>query len=165
MNWLDIVVIVFLAISTITGLRKGLIKTIIPLVGIIIAVVLAGRFYGSVADWLSTWLHSPSQANIAGFAIIFVAVVIASLIIASLLSKFLSLLLLGWVDKLGGAILGLVMGGLVCGAILTILTKYNFPGMEGTIHDSSLASFFVAHLNMVLPFLPSDFDSVRQFFD
>jgi membrane protein required for colicin V production len=165
MNWLDIVVIVFLAISTITGLRKGLIKTIIPLVGIIIAVVLAGRFYGSVADWLSTWLHSPSQANIAGFAIIFVAVVIASLIIASLLSKFLSLLLLGWVDKLGGAILGLVMGGLVCGAILTIITKYNFPGMEGTVHDSSLASFFVAHFNMVLPFLPSDFDSVRQFFD
>ena len=165
MNWLDIVVIVFLAISTITGLRKGLIKTIIPLVGIIIAVVLAGRFYGSVADWLSTWLHSPSQANIAGFAIIFVAVVIASLIIASLLSKFLSLLLLGWVDKLGGAILGLVMGGLVCGAILTIITKYNFPGMEGTIHDSNLASFFVAHFNMVLPFLPSDFDSVRQFFD
>ena len=165
MNWIDIVVIVFLAISTITGLRKGLIKTIIPLVGIIIAVVLAGRFYGSVADWLSTWLHSPSQANIAGFTIIFVAVVIASLIIASLLSKFLSLLLLGWVDKLGGAILGLVMGGLVCGAILTIITKYNFPGMEGTIHDSSLASFFVAHFNMVLPFLPSDFDSVRQFFD
>ena len=165
MNWIDIVVIVFLAISTITGLRKGLIKTIIPLVGIIIAVVLGGRFYGSVADWLSTWLHSPSQANIAGFAIIFVAVVIASLIIASLLSKFLSLLLLGWVDKLGGAILGLVMGGLVCGAILTIITKYNFPGMEGTIHDSSLASFFVAHFNMVLPFLPSDFDSVRQFFD
>ena len=165
MNWIDIVVIVFLAISTITGLRKGLIKTIIPLVGIIIAVVLAGRFYGSVADWLSTWLHSPSQANIAGFAIIFVAVVIASLIIASLLSKFLSLLLLGWVDKLGGAILGLVMGGLVCGAILTIITKYNFPGMEGTIHDSNLASFFVAHFNMVLPFLPSDFDSVRQFFD
>jgi membrane protein required for colicin V production len=164
MNWLDIVIIVFLAITVITGLSKGLIKTIIPLVGIIIAVVLAGRFYGSVADWLSTWLHSPSQANIAGFAIIFVAVVIVSLIIASLLSKFLSLLLLGWVDKLGGAVLGFVIGGLVCGAILTIITKYNFPGAEGTIHDSNLASFFVNNFNMVLPFLPSEFDSVRQFF-
>jgi len=164
MNWLDIVIIVFLAITVITGLSKGLIKTIIPLVGIIIAVVLAGHSYGSVADWLSTWLHSPSQANIAGFAIIFVAVVIVSLIIASLLSKFLSLLLLGWVDKLGGAVLGFVIGGLVCGAILTIITKYNFPGMEGTIHDSNLASFFVNNFNMVLPFLPSEFDSVRQFF-
>jgi membrane protein required for colicin V production len=164
MNWLDIVIIVFLAITVITGLSKGLIKTIIPLIGVILGVVLAGRFYGSVADWLSTWLHSPSQANIAGFAIIFVAVVIVSLIIASLLNKFLSLLLLGWVDKLGGAVLGFVIGGLVCGAILTIITKYNFPGMEGTIHDSNLASFFVNNFNMVLPFLPSKFDSVRQFF-
>ena len=164
MNWLDVIVIIFLVVTTITGLSKGLIKTIIPLVGVILGVVLAGRFYGSVADWLSTWLHSPSQANIAGFAIIFVAVVIVSLIIASLLSKFLSLLLLGWVDKLGGAVLGFVIGGLVCGAILTIITKYNFPGMEGTIHDSNLASFFVNNFNMVLPFLPGEFDSVHQFF-
>ncbi len=164
MNWLDIVIIVFLAITVITGLGKGLIKTIIPLIGVILGVVLAGRFYGSVADWLSTWLHSSSQANIVGFAIIFIVVVIVALIVASLLSKFLSLLLLGWIDKLGGAVLGFVIGGLVCGAILTIITKYNFPGMAGTIHDSNLASFFVNNFNMVLPFLPSKFDSVRQFF-
>jgi membrane protein required for colicin V production len=164
MNWLDIVVIVFLVITTFTGLTKGLIKTIIPLVGIIIGVVLAGRFYGSVADWLSHWLHSTSQANIVGFAIIFIVVVIVSLIVASLLSKFLSLLLLGWVDKLGGAALGFVIGGFICGAILTLFAKYNFPGMAGTIHDSSLASFFVEHFNMVLPFLPKEFDSARQFF-
>jgi len=164
MNWLDIVIIIFLAITTITGLSRGLVKTIIPLVGIILGVVLAGHFYGSVADWLSHWFHSPSQANIAGFAIIFIVVVIVSLIIASLLSKFLSLLLLGWVDKLGGAVLGFVIGGLVCGAILTLITKYNFAGIEGTIRNSSLASFFVAHFNMALPLLPKEFDSAHQFF-
>jgi membrane protein required for colicin V production len=165
MNWLDVVIIVFLVITTFTGLSKGFIKSIIPLVGIVIGIVLAGRFYGSVADWLSTWLHSSSQANIAGFAIIFVVVVIISLIIASLLSKFLSLLFLGFVDKLAGAGLGFVTGSFICGAILTLITKYNFPGMSGSIHNSNLASFFVGHFNMVLPFLPKEFDSVRQFFD
>lgn len=164
MNWLDVVIIVSLVIITFTGLSKGFIKTIIPLLGIIIGIVLAGRFYGSVADWLSTWLHSSSQANIAGFAIILVVVVIVALIIASLLSKFLSLLFLGWVDKLGGAVLGFVIGGFIFGAILTLITKYNFPGMEGTIQNSSLASFFVNRFNMVLPFLPKEFDSARQFF-
>jgi membrane protein required for colicin V production len=164
MNWLDIVIIVFLVITTFTGLSKGFIKTIIPLLGIILGVVLAGRFYGSVGDGLSTWLHSPSQANIAGFAIIFIAVVIVSLIIASLLSKFLSLLFLGWVDTLGGAVLGFIIGGFVCGAIFTLITKYTFPGMQGTVHNSALASFFVDRFNMVLPFLPREFDSARQFF-
>ncbi len=165
MNWLDVVIIVFLVITTFTGLSKGFIKSIIPLLGIILGVVLAGRFYGSVADWLSTWLHSSSQANIAGFVIIFAAVVIVSLIVASLLSKFLSLLFLGFIDKLGGAALGFVIGGFICGALLTLITKYNFTGMEGSIHNSALASFFVNRFNMVLPFLPKEFDSARQFFD
>jgi membrane protein required for colicin V production len=164
MNWLDIVIIVFLAITTITGLTKGLIKTIIPLVGVILAIVLAGRFYGSVGDLLSTWLHSSSQTNIIGFAIIFIVVIIVSLIIAFLLSKFLSLLLLGWIDKLGGAALGFVIGSFVIGAILTVITKYHFRGMEGAIQNSHLASFFVAHFNLVLPLLPKEFDSVHQFF-
>ena len=164
MNWLDIVIVIFLGITTITGLSRGLVKTIIPLVGIILGVVLAGHFYGSVADGLSTWFHSPSQAKIAGFAIIFIVVVIVSLIIASLLSKLLSLLLLGWVDRLGGAVLGLVIGGLVCGTILTLITKPNFPGVEGTVQGSTLASFFVDHFNIVLPILAKGFDSVHQFF-
>jgi membrane protein required for colicin V production len=164
MNWLDIVIIIFLAITTITGLSRGLVKTIIPLVGIIVGVVLAGHFYGSVANWLSHWSHSPSQANIVGFAIILIVVVIVSLIIAWLLSKFINLLLLGWVDKLGGAALGFVIGGLACGAILTIITKYHFAGIEGSIQGSRLASFFVAHFNMALPFLPKGFNDVRQFF-
>jgi len=164
MNWLDVLILIFLIILTITGLRKGLIKTVIPLIGIIIGVVLAGHFYGSMASWLSGWLESPNQAKIVAFAIIFILVVVVSLIIASLLSKFLSLLFLGWADKLGGAILGLVMAALICGAILTIITKYNFPGMEGSIHDSALASFLVNNFPIVLPLLPGDFDSVRDFF-
>ena len=164
MNWLDIVIVIFLGITTITGLSRGLVKIIIPLVGIILGVVLAGQFYGSLADGLSHWFHSPSQANIAGFVIIFIIFVMVSLIIAWLLSKFLSLLLLGWVDKLGGAVLGFVIGGLVCGTILTIITKYNFAGIEGSIRGSSLASFFVNHFNMALPLLPREFNSVHQFF-
>jgi membrane protein required for colicin V production len=164
LNWLDIAIIVFLAITAVIGLSKGFVKTISILVGIILGVVLAGRFSGPVADWLSTALHNPTQAKMAGFAIIFIAVVIISLIIAALLRKLLSLLLLGWVDRLGGAVAGLVIGGLVCGAILTLITEHNFAGIEGTIRDSSLASFFVDHFNIVLPILAKGFNSVHQFF-
>ena len=164
LNGLDIVIIVFLAITAIIGLSKGLIKTISTLVGIILGVVLAGRFSGPIADWLSTVLHNPIQVKIAGFAIILIVFLIISLIIASLLSKLLSLLLLGWVDRLGGAVLGLVIGGLVCGAILTPITEHNFAGIEGAIRGSTFASFFVDHFNIVLPILAKGFDSVHQFF-
>jgi len=164
LNGLDIVIIVFLVITAIIGFSKGFIKTISTLVGIILGVVLAGRFSGPIADGLSTVLHNPIQVKIAGFAIIFIIFLAISLIISLLLSKFLSLLLLGWVDRLGGAVLGLVVGGLACSAILTLITKHNFLGVEGTVQGSSLASFFVDHFNIVLPVLAKGFDSVHQFF-
>jgi membrane protein required for colicin V production len=164
LNGLDIVIIIFLVITAIIGFSKGLIKTVSTLAGIILGVVLAGLFSGPIADWLSTALHNPVQIKIAGFAIIIIVFLIISLIVAALLSKLLSLLLLGWVDRLGGAVLGLVIGGLVCSAILTPITKHNFVGIEGTVQGSSLASFFVDHFNIVLPILAKGLDSVHQFF-
>ncbi len=164
MNWLDAVIIVFLAISTVAGLSNGLMKSIIPLIGIIVGIVLAGRFYGTMADWLSGWLENPGQANIAGFAIIFVLVILAAFILASLLSKFLSALKLGWVDKLGGAILGLITAALIWGAILTVIARFHTPYVETTLKDSALSTFLLNKFPMVLPFLPNEFDVVRDFF-
>jgi membrane protein required for colicin V production len=162
MNWLDIVIIVFLAVIVVTGLSKGLIKTLLPLIGIVVGIALAGQFYDSMASWLSNWLESENQAKIVGFIIIFSLVMIVAFILASILSRFLSLLFLGWLDKLAGGVLGFFLAGFVCGAILTILTKFGF--MEDSIRDSSVATFFVDRFPMVLPLLPKEFDSVRQFF-
>jgi membrane protein required for colicin V production len=164
MNWLDIVLVVFLAITTVTGLINGLVRSVIPLVGIILAVVLAGHFYVSFGDWLDQWIKNPDQAKIAGFAIIFMLVIIIGFVIASILSKLLISLHLGWIDRLGGAALGFIIGGLICGALLAVVAKYNVYDMETTIQGSALATFFLSSFPLVFPFLPNEFDSVRDFF-
>jgi uncharacterized membrane protein required for colicin V production len=48
MNWLDIAIIIIVLIPTYIGFRRGLIGTVIPLLGIILAIVFAGIFYDSV---------------------------------------------------------------------------------------------------------------------
>lgn len=164
MNWLDIIIILVLVIPTLIGLKTGLIKTVLPLVGIVLGIFLAGRFYGSMAGWLSSWLESPSQSKIAAFAIIFVLVMVAMLVFATVLSRFLKLVLLGWLDRLGGMVFGLAIGGLVSSALLAVITKYQFPGVENTVQDSALAAFFLDHFPFVLGLLPGEFDAVRQFF-
>ena len=45
MNWFDIVLIVVLALLTFLGLRRGFISMVLPLVGLIIGVILAGQHY------------------------------------------------------------------------------------------------------------------------
>jgi membrane protein required for colicin V production len=149
--------------------RGGFTHTFLPLVGIMLAVALAGLFYGSVADLLSSWLDSRSQATIIAFFIVFVLVLIASvelfLIFASIsTSKRPNVPMIGWVDRVGGLIFGLTIGSIISGAFLSLAAKYSSPGLETTIKDSALAAFFLDHFPFVLHLLPNEFDTVRQFF-
>jgi membrane protein required for colicin V production len=149
--------------------RGGFTHTLLPLVGIMLAVALAGLFYGSVADLLSSWLDSRSQATIIAFFIVFVLVLIASvelfLIFASIsTSKRPNVPMIGWVDRVGGLIFGLTIGSIMSGAFLSLAAKYSSPGLETTIKDSALAAFFLDHFPFVLHLLPNEFDTVRQFF-
>ena len=161
MNWLDIVIIVALAISTFFGLRMGIIKAVLSLAGLIVGVILAGRYYMP----LSEQLHFITQAGIArivAFAIILIGVMIIAAVLAKFLKWAASVVMLGWANHLGGAIFGFVLGAVVCGAILAILIK--FLGIAGIIVESNIAAILLDNFPLVLALLPSEFDTIRSFF-
>jgi membrane protein required for colicin V production len=140
MNWLDIVIIVVVAALGIAGLRQGMIRTVFGIAGLIGGIFLAGRYYDELAALLfpsgATW------ANIVSYAIIAVATLVVAGVIGWLLAKLVNFAALGWLDKLVGCILGIVIGGLLCAAILAIVVKY-YPGIEATINQSVIARFLV----------------------
>jgi membrane protein required for colicin V production len=162
MNWLDVVIIVLLVIPTVIGLKTGVIKILFTVVGVIVGVILAGRFSDSLAGLL-TFIDNPGWAKTAAFAIIMIGVLIVAGALAALLSSVISAVLLGWVNHLGGAILGLLLGAIFCAALLTMWV--NYLGITSVVTDSILASFFLDRFPIVLGLLPSEFDSVRSFFD
>jgi membrane protein required for colicin V production len=161
MNWLDIVIIVVAVLLGIVGLRQGIIKTVFGIAGLIGGIVLAGRYYDELAAVLSpsgaTWV------NIAAYAIILIATLIVAGVIGRLVAKLVHLVLLGWLDRLVGCILGVFIGGLLCAAILAIVVKY-YPGTEAVISQSGLARFLMERFPLLLALLPGDFDSITDFF-
>lgn len=161
MNWLDIVIIVLVAISTFIGLRIGIIKAVLSLVGVIVGVILAGRFYIALAGGL-TFIPQETLARIVAFAIILVGVMLVAGVLASVLKWLASIVMLGWVNRLGGAIFGLVLGAIFCSALLAMWTK--FLGIQGFIAESGLATLLLDRFPMVLALLPEEFDTVRSFF-
>lgn len=161
MNWLDIVILVVLAIAVVTGLKMGLIKAVLLVVGIIVGVVLAGHYSGPLGERL-TFISSEGVAKVVAFAIIMLAVLAAAAIVAALLTWATSVVMLGWVNRLGGAILGLFLGALFCGALLAMWV--HFLGMAGAIADSAIAKVLLDRLPMVLGLLPAEFDGVRSYF-
>jgi membrane protein required for colicin V production len=161
MSWLDIVIIVAVVISALIGLRAGIIKAVLSLAGLIVGVILAGRYYSPLAEQL-TFISQATVAKVVAFAIILVGVMVIAAVLARLLKWAAKVLLLGWVNRLGGAILGLVLGAIFCGALLAIWVKY--VGIGDVIAKSGLAMVLLDRFPMVLALLPAEFDAVRSFF-
>lgn len=161
MNWLDIIIIVVLIISTIFGLRTGIIKAALSLAGLIIGVILAGRYYTPLSEQL-TFIPQAGVAQAVAFAIILIGVMVIAGVLAKLLKWATSLVMLGWVNKLSGAVFGLVLGAIFCGALLAIWVK--FLGIESIIAQSVIATVLLDRFPVVLALLPDEFDAIRSFF-
>ena len=85
MSWLDLVIVVVLAVGAFFGLRTGIIKTVLSLAGVIVGVVLAGQYYVAFADVLPFFSETSSTAKIVAFAIILIVV----MAIAAITARFL----------------------------------------------------------------------------
>ena len=140
MNWLTIVILIVVAGLGIAGLRQGLIRTVFGIAGLIGGIFLAGRYYDELAA--RVFPSSAYWSNIAAYAIIAVATLVVAGVLGWLLAKLVNFAALGWVDKLVGGILGVVIGGLLCAAVLAIVVKF-YPDMQSTIDQSIIARFLV----------------------
>lgn len=161
MNWLDIVILVVMASGTVLGLRVGLIKAALSLGGVVFGVMLAGRYYAPLAEQLS-FIPQARVAEAVAFTLILIGVMLIAGILARLLQWATSAVMLGWVNHLGGAIFGLALGAILCGALLAIWVE--FFGIAGAIIESNLAILLLDYFPIVLALLPDEFDAVRSFF-
>ncbi len=161
MNWLDIIIIVILVASIFIGGKTGLIKVLLSLLGLCVGISLAGRYYLTLAERLTS-IPQEKVAHIAAFAIILIGVMVVAALAGWLLTKIISAVMLGWVNGLGGMVFGLVMGALSVSTLLAIWVK--FLGMNQAVSDSGLASLLLNQLPVVLALLPPDFDVIRSFF-
>lgn len=160
MNWLDIVIIVALLAPTVIGLKRGLISGVLSLIGLIIGVILAGNFYASIAPLL-TFIPSEKVANVVAFVAIILGVMLITAVLARLLRFVVSMVMLSWVDHLGGAILGFLMGAIFWSALLAVWVKFFGAGL---VTESFLAEVLLDNFPLILSFLPDEFNAIRDFF-
>ncbi|MBN2239222.1 MAG: CvpA family protein [Dehalococcoidales bacterium] len=160
MNWLDIVLLVVLVVPTFFGLKQGIIKAVLSLVGIIIGVVVAGNYYEQLADAMG-FIENPDVANIVAYVIILGVIMVIATVLARFLKSIVKAVMLGWVNNLGGAIFGFLMGCIFLGGILATIVR--FFGSD-LVAESFIAGFLLDKFPLVLGLLPEEFDMVRDFF-
>jgi membrane protein required for colicin V production len=161
MNWLDIVLIVLLVIQGFIGLRQGLIRAILSLIGMIAGVFLAGRYYQTAAG-VFNFIGNDSLASDLGFILRIALFMMAAFILAFGLRSLIHAGMLGIFDTIGGAVFGFISGFLFLGALLAVWVR--FFG-NSALSESLLARTMLEYFPVVLGLLPGDFgNDVRNFF-
>jgi len=161
MSWLDIVLVIAIAISVLIGVKKGIIEIALTLAGLVIGVVLAGRYYIPLSQYL-TFISHPGLVKVAAFAIIFIGVMAVAGVLARLLGRAASAIMMGWANRIGGGVVGGILGAIFCGAFLAMWVR--FLGMTQTIVESRIAPILLSQFPRVLALLPGEFGAIRSFF-
>lgn len=128
MNWLDWLLLIIIAISTLAALVRGFITEIVMLAATLLGLGLGAWKYRAAGDLLRGWIAKPEIRHGLGFLLIFFGVIAAAWLVTALLRKLLAVVGLRWFDRLLGGALGLARGVLICVVLLVILTAFPLAG-------------------------------------
>ena len=155
MNTLDIVFCVILGFLGLRGIFRGLIKEIASILGLILGFVLANSYHARLSPLLEDLLGGPGMANLAAYLGIFLGVVAVVFLCATLIRKILKMIMLGWVDSIGGGALGLFKGALLCSIIVLALTAF-LPPKAALLTESKIVPYVNTFNTTLSGALPKD---------
>lgn len=128
MNFLDLIILIPVVWLCIRGFSKGLIIELATLIGFVVGILAAWYFSGYVQDLLKEYFTLNDQAlRIISYIVIFLVVILVFYLIGKVLEKVIDLVMLGWLNKILGGIIGLAKGIVLICIILFIIEKAD-PG-------------------------------------
>jgi membrane protein required for colicin V production len=126
MGIFDIIILIPLVWFTIQGFRKGLVVEIAGLAGLVLGVYGAIRFSPLIGEYLNEYLSVDAQwMTILSFALGFILILLTIRLIAKAVEKLLDLTALSGLNKITGAVFGLVKIGIIVSLLVYVFDVAN----------------------------------------
>ena len=141
MNWIDIVIVLIVAASLVWGLKTGVIPMVFTVVGMLIGWWLAGQYADDVGGLVGDWGTFDTAVTVVCYAAIVSLSVFVASKLGSLVKPFLVIGTLGtagMADKIGGLLIGLLIGLVITGAFIVVLARLSFD-LEVSTPDVQIA--------------------------
>ena len=162
MNWVDIAILVVWAGTASWGASMGLLQMGVHLVVVAVGLAIASRIAPTVGDLFSVVTDNENAQSAAGFIAVFLILFIAGGVASFWLRMVLGIIpFFGSFNKLGGLIVGILVGFLLLSGILTGIQKFPIKDAQQTIDDSKLGSFLADNFDVItrgIGLIPGNWD-------
>jgi membrane protein required for colicin V production len=151
MNFLDYLILGLLFWGFIAGYRKGLIMILCTLAGVILGGVFALKYMGQAGEKFSEYIHFGFKfSEFLSFVLIFTAVYIVFFFLGKSMSKAISLVMLGFVNRFSGGIFGMLKYFVLISIFMGLVNYYNVQLFNEDIRKSSAIYASVIELSQVI---------------
>ncbi len=141
-SWIDIAIVIILLVSVVVAMFRGFVKEAVSLISLVLAFWLAVNYFDQVALYLPSGIDETTlelgetqivlnklRAGIA-FVVLVIGVLVAGALLNHLLGKITRLPVLHGIDRLFGAMFGLVRGVAIVVLVVLVAAMTSFPRTE-----------------------------------
>lgn len=128
---LDVILAAILLWGAFKGWSGGLFRQLASIGGVLIGLVVARMLYAVLGDYLAPHLGTPQTvAHVLAFILIWVGVPMALSVLAFVLTKTAESLCLGGLNRLAGAVVGVLKYCIVLSCLLHLFTVFHWIDRE-----------------------------------
>ena len=129
MNWVDILLLIILGAALVWGLRTGVLAAVFAAIGVVVGWWLAGRYADDVGGMAGSVAAADSIITAVAYWVIIALTMAVVVKIGSLIRPMLVIGTLGtagMADRIGGLILGGIIGLVIACAVIVVLARLAF---------------------------------------
>ncbi len=163
-TWLDIVLAVLIAAAAVRGYVRGLVREGMAFGGLAVGLILAAKWYAEVAEVFRPFVGGGRFLDGLAYLFVVLAILGAATLLTVVAQRLLRLLLVGWLDGLGGLVFGAAQGAIVATILLILMVRYPAAGLDKAAIDSGMGKVLLSAAPAVLDLLPPELSAVAEFF-
>lgn len=169
--FIDIIFLLLMVWAVFKGFRRGLIVSVFSLLAIIAGLAAAIKVSALVAVQIGKVVNvSDKWLPLVSFIVVFLGIVLLVRLGANLIQKTVEIAMLGWVNRLGGILLYVILFTVVYSIFLFYGEQLHFLKTE-TLQGSVTYKYIqpwgprvINSLGSIIPFFKDMFTELQQFF-
>jgi len=161
LNFIDYILIAIVGLSMVLSLWRGFVREMISLIGLIAAFLVASRTSGATGDFMGQWITNSTVADIAGFALVFIVIMILVALIGAIIRKLVDIADLTATDRTLGVFFGAARGLLLIALCFLVYTSYAKPNSTW-LKKSLLTPYAISLGDMLGKAIPESYPFSRQ---